>query len=150
MFPPGIIEIWDDASIKLRLAHLRSKASYVRELVITDHGVSPWGRMDPDPMPRAFPEEFIPELLDTLRVLHSLTVVHLVTHTSTDSPNPPLSIGIWNWLLDVRPTKFVLSGNFQVADGQISQPIETLDGLEIKSYGVHNKAIVDVCYIQVR
>jgi len=148
-FPKGsITESWDGGAINFRLAHLRSKAPFVREIHITDQGelasgafqVAPSGAM-------AFPSGFIPELLSTLRMLKGLTSIHLITHSDSQRPNAIIDTDLWNWLLGVGPTGFSLNGHFELPNGKVLQPIENLTMLRLHSCTNANKTLLDVRFI---
>jgi hypothetical protein len=87
VYPPGSdSERWDSSTINLRLAHLQSKASFVRELFITDEGEPARGNDTQTHKPKAFSDEYMSELLSTLRVLSNVTAIYLVTMTGSTTP----------------------------------------------------------------
>jgi len=102
---------WDGDAIKLRLAHLQSKALFVREIHITDEGELIKNSNPP------FPAEFVPELLSTLRTLPNVTAIHLTTHTTSERPKTVISADVWNWVLDTCPTTLSLHGYFEQQEG---------------------------------
>lgn len=142
-YPPGSDNSrWDTHAINLRLAHLRSKASFVRELFITDRG--DWGRPN-DPETRQlkpFPDEFMPELLATLRVLCNVTAIHLIT-----SPTTLINVDLWNWVVDIRPTKLSLEGKFERPANQDLALIKHLETLSLSYCVPKTIDLFDVCFL---
>ena len=129
----------DDDNIQTRLAHLKSKAPFIREIYITDQG-------DSKSSIAPFPKSFILELLATLYTLKSLTAVHLRTHDSLDRPNAIISPSIWRWLLEVNPSTLSLIGHFEIPqeDAYVFRPIANIDDLRIHSCTDASKALIDV------
>ena len=132
IYPPGSgSKQWDMGAINIRLAHLRSKASFVRELFITDEGDHA-GDTD-NPKTFKFPDEFMSELLATLRVLCNVTAMHLVTVTEpTTAVTTPINVDLWNYIVGMRPTKLSLKGSF---DKPVDQDLALIKHLE--TLGLH-------------
>lgn len=144
-YPKGsTTDNWDEGAIKLRLAHLRNKAPFVREIYITDQGETVYHALAPSEA-IAFPAKFMPELLSTLRMLKGLTAIHLVTHCNAERPNTVINAELWRWLLEVKPTTLSLTGHFEVPKGEILQPIQNLTMLRVHSSTNANSALIVVC-----
>jgi hypothetical protein len=137
-FPKGSAnKSWNHNTIQTRLAHLRTKSAFVREIYITDQ----WDFKSPS---NAFPTEFIPELLNTLRTLEVITSVHLVTYRHWVAFNTKIDPDLWKWLVDVRPRMLFLNGYFDIPVGEELRPIENLDTLNLHSCTNSIKALIDV------
>jgi len=143
VYPPGTsISRWDDATIKLRLAHLRSKAPFVREITITDIGRnSPEGAS----VPEAFPPELMSDLLPLLHTLRGVTSVSLVGPMKSKTLLP---IGLWNWLVQTSPRALDFSGKFEIdiPTGQNLEPIENVNRLSVNPYGIHFNPILETLH----
>ncbi|TFY81986.1 hypothetical protein EWM64_g2030 [Hericium alpestre] len=95
-------EEWDDEGVRARLAHLRSKAACVKRLTIVDGG-----EHLPNYLPNQqlfhhgppLPSEILPELLETLRALTSLTAIALHGYTY-DVPFFAFPEPLWAWLAE--------------------------------------------------
>jgi hypothetical protein len=138
------IYTWNHSMIKARLAHLQSKAPFVREIFIADDGDG-YQSSAPQNETRPFPPAFIPELLSTLRMLGPLYTVYIVTHDRWDLPNVMISTELWSWVVEVSPTKLFVVGHFEFPLGEVLQPIENLDILgHILCTNGTMKALLDV------
>jgi hypothetical protein len=145
VYPKGsTTETWDEGAISQRLAHLKEKSPFVREIYITDQGESSY-RVSAPSEAVAFHPDFIPELLSTLYLLRGLTAVHLVTHSDPEKPNTILDPKLWKWLHAAGPSTFSLIGHFEVPKGEVLRPIASLDTLRLHSCTNGNKALIDVC-----
>jgi hypothetical protein len=133
---------WNHSAIKARLAHLQSKAPFVRKIYITDDGDG-YQSSAPQDETRPFPPAFIPELLSTLRMLGPLHAVHIVTHDRWDLPNVMMSTELWAWVVEVSPTLFLIDGHFEFPLGEILQPIENLETLGL--FSCTNATIKALC-----
>jgi hypothetical protein len=141
IYPPGSdSEQWDIGAINLRLAHLQSKALFVRELFITDEGELARGKGSGTHKPKAFPSEFMPELLATLRVLCNVTAIHLVTR-----PTTLINVDLWNWVVGVRPTTLSLRGCFVKPTNQDLVLIKHLETLSLHHCVLKTIDLFDVC-----
>lgn len=126
-YPRGsTVHTWDHGAIKVRLAHLQSKAPFVRRIYITDEG-------DWNSTTNAFPPTFIPELLSTLRMLSAVTEVHLITHSHWVRPNAMIDTDLWKWIVEVGPRKLLLDGHFEIPKGENLQPVK-----DLSMFGLHS------------
>ncbi|GLB36879.1 hypothetical protein LshimejAT787_0311660 [Lyophyllum shimeji] len=139
VYPPGSpTHEWDEATIKLRLAHLRSKAAFVRELTIVDLA---WLRAALDP--EAFSPKLMSELIPVLRTLHSVTSFSLIGPSNTRISLP---MELWDWLVQVSPSELSLHGRFEI-DAPAGQDLKAIGGLRklsLDPYGIHFTPILDV------
>jgi hypothetical protein len=140
--PLGGDSEWDIGTINLRLAHLRSKASFVRELFITDEGERAIGKDSHTHKPKAFPDEYMSELLATLHVLCNVTAIHLVTH-----PTTLINVDLWNWVVGIRPTTLSLEGYFDKPANQDLALIKHLETLSLHYCVLKTIDLFDVCVL---
>jgi hypothetical protein len=137
---------WNHSAIKVRLAHLRSKAPFVRKIHITDDG-DVYRSSAPQDKTRPFPPAFIPELLSTLRMLGPLHTIYFFTHDRWDLPNAMISTELWSWVVDVSPKTLSLLGHFEFPPGEV-ELIESLESLALMSCtNATIKALLDVSLI---
>jgi hypothetical protein len=111
---------WNTDAVVARLQHLRSKAFFVRTVVLLDCGSNEEGE------PETFPSCIIPELLDVLDTLQGLTafVVRGPCKILGTLPLP-----LWNWV-----TKTPL--RCLEIDGIISPPANAQINTNIQEFGV--------------
>ncbi|KAF8060641.1 hypothetical protein FPV67DRAFT_300730 [Lyophyllum atratum] len=124
---------WDEKAIQLRLAHLRSKAPYVRHLWLVDDGKY-MGVRPPDIATVSVSNtlNLMPELLSTLKALTQVMSVTLVASHDGITPPTLIPLGLWDWLVQASLLDVKLSGEFGIAPGQHLQPLKTLRALTVE------------------
>ena len=120
----------DGVDVRARLAHLRTKAAFVREIRIVDYGQpvcscgdyhhlkdseGDAGLGPPPPAPFDLLGALVPALVETLDALDGVTSV---VFESTDVFRPPVRLpdGLWQWLSRRKPGKVSFDGYFAFPD----------------------------------
>ncbi|KAF5376917.1 hypothetical protein D9615_007317 [Tricholomella constricta] len=145
IYPPNSPRYrWDKIAIEQRLAHLRSKAPYVRILTITDYGTCEQNTGDTY-QPQPFPLEFIPQLMATLRMLSGLKSIHLATVSRRELSRSMVSLltDVWDWIRQARPQDLQISGDFKITDDDVTPPIDGLTTLKVKWCSLGHKPLLD-------
>ncbi|RDB27413.1 hypothetical protein Hypma_004369 [Hypsizygus marmoreus] len=143
-YPPGSArDIWDEELIRIRLAHLQSKAQFVRILNVTDVG-GPFELRDDSLGSELapFPIKYMLELLTTLRMLPNVTSV---TFTTAMSPKVKavVPVDLWDWLASINLLNLSFLGNFVAPPDVMFQPLEGVNKLTIYPASLLNKLILD-------
>ncbi|KAG5635531.1 hypothetical protein H0H81_010954 [Sphagnurus paluster] len=114
---------WDEDAIAQRLAHLRSKAEHVRDIVLEDYGPGPHSEEAMNDPP-AFPPQLMPSLMAALRTLRYVTGVTIITGDFDSDVSLPSEF--WDWIQAARPHDFTAQGSFETKTGDMNPPLESV------------------------
>ena len=129
---------FDVSAVREKFAALRRKCVFVRTLTIED------GRPEDTDSDDAgiFPEEIMPELLETLGTLRGL--INVTFYTSRDEMTT-IPLPMWNWVKESRVNGLNFVGWWKAPTG--AEPITGLKKLGLEPYGVHTAPLISVSHL---